>query len=540
MSIESQTVLNPTITIIGDGASAAACLVALSRQVAPETSILVLGKHALLGSGLAYGQAKDYQLLNVPSDRIWIDTLDQDGFIDWLKKHKHSQPLATLRFVPRVWFADFIHESLAKISDKFTFLQDPAVQFYYQFFPKAHWVIKTEENRTIRTQFLILCTGFKGKLSIPSKIHRSDQVINSGRILQPFSDTTYDHIKPHDTVTILGSGLTAIDAYLTARKKTKLPITMISRHGLLPLRYDPENHPVRADIALPDMVGLTPTQILQLVRMLHDVYKIEWQELGFHLIGQNTAIWTAWSDREKNQYYRHLCSYWQVIRHRMPPEMHDLINQEIASGRLIVQRSLLLSVDYQAHEQSVVLHLRRPGTLHQTTQHTHWLILANGFTPDTKLLTSSFTAKKAYRDQVFPNYFLIGPAARESLFEATAMFAICERAFHIARKIQNTLATDKTYNLFQAHPANVSETYGEHFRYAFLLSLRLLKNAFTVFCHGTFPFMFTRTTSEDLRSIALALTRRNSVKTRRVSRTRLREILQQDPYKTIKKLKKVA
>ena len=60
-------------------------------------------------------------------------------------------------------------------------------------------------------------------------------------------------------------------------------------------------------------------------------------------------------------------------------------------------------------------------------------------------------------------------------------------------------------HLFTDHPAEVGETYLQHFSFTLKTSLRLLWSGFILFLHGVFPFLFTHTASNLVEKLYLLL-----------------------------------
>ncbi len=53
-------------------------------------------------------------------------------------------------------------------------------------------------------------------------------------------------------------------------------------------------------------------------------------------------------------------------------------------------------------------------------------------------------------------------------------------------------------NPFTAHPASVGETYGQHFRFALGVGVRMTFGGFAAMIHAVFPFLFVTTASRIL------------------------------------------
>ena len=64
--------------------------------------------------------------------------------------------------------------------------------------------------------------------------------------------------------------------------------------------------------------------------------------------------------------------------------------------------------------------------------------------------------------------------------------------------------------LFTEHPSSLNETYIQHMGQAMCISYRAFKISMTAFVHALFPFMFVRTTGDNITDLhELVQTRRS-------------------------------
>jgi uncharacterized NAD(P)/FAD-binding protein YdhS len=70
----------------------------------------------------------------------------------------------------------------------------------------------------------------------------------------------------------------------------------------------------------------------------------DWRALLDALRGQTQAIWGALPEVEKRRFLRHLRPYWDIHRHRIPQESHQVLRSLITSGRLMVQKRRYRSI----------------------------------------------------------------------------------------------------------------------------------------------------------------------------------------------------
>jgi Family of unknown function (DUF6356) len=68
----------------------------------------------------------------------------------------------------------------------------------------------------------------------------------------------------------------------------------------------------------------------------------------------------------------------------------------------------------------------------------------------------------------------------------------------------------KIVKIFCEHPASVGETYWQHFRFAFHISLESFKISFIAFAHALFPFLFLAEASNRLESLQKTIQHRRA------------------------------
>lgn len=68
--------------------------------------------------------------------------------------------------------------------------------------------------------------------------------------------------------------------------------------------------------------------------------------------------------------------------------------------------------------------------------------------------------------------------------------------------------TRTLHMIFQAHPASVDETYGQHLRFALGFSLRLFAASMAALVHAILPCCFEKTASRMIKDMNARLTTR--------------------------------
>jgi len=158
-------------------------------------------------------------------------------------------------------------------------------------------------------------------------------------------------------VLLIGSGATAVDVVLDLfHRGAGRRILMVSRKGLLPLG---DVAPVaysglgEIDLDAPTMRGLMRLLREEIKRAA--AAKIPWQSVldafRVHLI----PIWRHSSDAERGRFLRHLRSVWLVHRHRLAPDIAELMTRLQGSGFLSVVAGRLRRADQQGAGYRVLI-----------------------------------------------------------------------------------------------------------------------------------------------------------------------------------------
>jgi len=113
------------------------------------------------------------------------------------------------------------------------------------------------------------------------------------------------------------------------------PITVVSRNGLLPKAHK-DVLPISIDAAdVPFGTSLT-----YLAKWFRDLVAEttaaggDWRSVVDGLRPYNQRLWQSWPEREKRQFLRHVRPWWNIHRHRLPPDLHAGLTRAVASGQV--------------------------------------------------------------------------------------------------------------------------------------------------------------------------------------------------------------
>ena len=144
---------------------------------------------------------------------------------------------------------------------------------------------------------------------------------------------------PEDTVLLIGTGLTMVDAALVLDAAGFRGRTLaLSRRGLLPRAHsDPVPVPPLGEEPDATCVGL-----LRFVR--RSASRMAWREAVDQLRPVTQQLWSRASVAERQRFLRHLRPWWDVHRHRIAPSIADRIRSMEEAGCLEVSAGKIRSV----------------------------------------------------------------------------------------------------------------------------------------------------------------------------------------------------
>lgn len=225
------------IAIIGGGPGGVSLCMQLKKQLIgaslqEHVEIMVFEKNSSIGLGIPYFAQEDCHILNIPKEQMDPMPGETNNFAQW-----HAEAFDDANqtsFPPRHHFGAFLesmairtqHEGKLK-GLKISYLTENKV-FDIQEGAKGIFKIKAAHGDYV-VNYVILSTGHMPTTSY------IEFVGHKGYIHDPWNMHDYEQIKPNETVSILGTRLTAIDAALKLKHMNhKGTIIMASRSGLLP------------------------------------------------------------------------------------------------------------------------------------------------------------------------------------------------------------------------------------------------------------------------------------------------------------------
>lgn len=415
------------VAVVGGGFSGCALTAQLARRADPDLS-LCLFEPGELGRGAAYGTRHGEHVLNTRARAMSLDPDDPDHFVRWLGVRGGPAD-----FVSRRLYGDYVAEAGARALERSRFsLVADRVRAVWR--TNGRFSVETGRGARYEAGAVVLATGnaIPNSDFLPRDVRR-----HPGFIADPWR-CDYRTIGGH--VLLVGSGLTALDALVALEAcGHRGAVYVVSRRGRFPQ--------VHADVAPYDVVpaldGGDTRAILRSFRRhvrAAAARGFDWRAVLDAVRPESEAIWRRLTAREQQRFERHLRAHWERHRHRAPQRVDAVRERYRRAGRLQTYVGTLAAMD----EGRATIALADGGAVELRPD---WIVNCTGpgaatlpFEPGGPNIraTPSLGAVDGDGEPV-PGLWIVGPPARGSRFEATAVPELRVMAAQVASDILRML-----------------------------------------------------------------------------------------------------
>lgn len=342
-------VQSPLVVIVGAGFSGTAVAIHLLRDPALGVARIVQFERPGRGlGGVAYDVESPHLRLNVPARRMSLFADAPDDFLAYLRERDDSTPDAL--YAQRREFRDYLAARLGSAVAAAEARTQGRVSFE-RASAEVRGVSRDADGRLLLTavtsgheqqlspDVVLLATGNVAPRT-PPWLDRS--LADDVRVRDAWTAGSVGSGGHEETAVLVGTGLTTADLVVELRANGfDGRIVAISRHGLLP-RVDDGPPPAFVDDDMPSACGDSAPaprarELLRALRRHADAVAMEgrdWRSMINAVRERVPVIWAAMPHVERARFLRHVRSYWEVHRHRMPIALARKIGAEIGSGRL--------------------------------------------------------------------------------------------------------------------------------------------------------------------------------------------------------------
>jgi uncharacterized NAD(P)/FAD-binding protein YdhS len=354
-----------SIAIIGGGFSGVMTAVNLARLSRRPLQITLINQHRPTGRGVAYSSRRMEHLLNVAARNMSAFPDLPDHFVQWLRTRSEFDNVPEIelreRFVPRMIYGDYlrslVHQQLQSPAEpaqvRTTFLEGEAVDVAAN---GAGAAVLLADGGRVEADHIVLATGNEAPAGFPGAAELRDHPAWIGNPWQ-----AWEHRLPASggTVVLLGTGLTTVDAIITLRTLGwQGLIHAVSRNGWLPhshfrgIEY-PDFPPAGVDLAT---LGLE--QLLALIE--EHCAKLRNRGANPAIVvdkmrPHTQRIWRNLSLEERREFARVHAARWNVLRHRIAPEIYAQVTTAQLTGQLRIHAAGIERVEADGKQVRVQL-----------------------------------------------------------------------------------------------------------------------------------------------------------------------------------------
>jgi uncharacterized NAD(P)/FAD-binding protein YdhS len=354
-----------TIAIIGGGFSGVMTAVNLARLSQHPIEVTIINHRRPTARGAAYGTRRMEHLLNVAARNMSAFPDLPDHFVQWLRTRSEFDAMPEVelreRFIPRMIYGDYLrglmHQYLQSPvgagSVRTHFIEGEAVDVAVE---GEQAFISLANGGRVEANRVVLATGNEPPAALPGSSELQEHPAWVGNPWQ-----AWEHRLPASggTVVVLGTGLTTVDAIVTLRSLGWQGVVhAVSRNGWLPHAHfrgiDYPHFP-------PAGVDLADLGLKKLAALVED-HCARLRELGANpaiivdkMRPHTQRIWQRFTLEEKLEFTKRYAARWNVLRHRIAPEIHAQITTAQLTGQLQVHSAGIERVRADGNQVRVLL-----------------------------------------------------------------------------------------------------------------------------------------------------------------------------------------
>lgn len=299
------------------------------------------------GPGLAYRAGPDFWRLNVPVGRMSAFAERPLDFLEWARRR--DPEVREEDFLPRTWYGEYLTERLdeahrlAASRVRLDHVRGRAVEVEPAGGRAQVWL---DDGTALAADRVLLALG-NSRDATPLPGIDPALIVADGL----YADWLQRLPLHAPRVLLVGTGLTMIDVALAlsaARQDARM--LAISRHGLLPRTQGLAHRPAHVPpVQIAELVGHGPLH-RRVARFRAYAAALaagggDWRD-GVQAVRESLpGLWRAAPRQDRTRFLRHLRSFWDVHRHRVPTGTWRLIEKLQESGRLRVEAARVVEAE---------------------------------------------------------------------------------------------------------------------------------------------------------------------------------------------------
>ena len=344
----------PVVAFVGGGASATLTAIALLSAAPPaglRYRVLLIDEHGRHGRGVAYSTTDAGHLLNSPAAAMSALPDRPDHLLEWARRRDPATRPGS--FVARRDYGAYLVQTLedAGRTAPHAVVEHLTAQVSAVDPAPDGVAVHLADGGRLTAAAVVVATGAPAAGATPGCPPQLPGLVTDP--WQPGAGMTMLGGLPR--VLLVGTGLTMVDAALTLSDRSPGTVLhAVSRHGLLPRAH----LPVPANNGTPAEPGgtaldLSPDRadgslsLTELVRRVEQAAAADpgaWRSLVDSVRPHVQGLWSALTDAERQCFLADRARRWEVVRHRMAPEVAARLGDLLAQQRLQVHAGGLTAI----------------------------------------------------------------------------------------------------------------------------------------------------------------------------------------------------
>jgi len=340
------------VAIVGGGYSGTILAAQLARR--GIRSYLIDGS-GRVGRGVAYSTTEPAHLLNVRAEGMSAWSGDTGHFAEWFEQRGGDRR----GFAQRRLFAEYLAEILRDaVGSGFTEVVDATALNAHR---NGRWEIELDNGRRLHAAALALAIGNQE----PEALAAFEQA-GPCSVANPWGNQAQaavrDLVETGRNVLLVGTGLTMVDVVLSLEAAGfDGRIVAVSRRGQVPRAHSD------FDAAPVDLKDVPQADIGKLMRWLRRrAAEVGWRAAVDSLRPHSHPIWQSLTRAQQQRFLRHVRPWWDVHRHRIAPEVAQILARLVADGFLEVVAGRIVSA--APAEEGIEVTIRRRGSAKETRE----------------------------------------------------------------------------------------------------------------------------------------------------------------------------
>lgn len=354
--------------IIGGGAAGTLLAIRLLQGAAAGMRIAMI-EPGTPGRGVAYGSDNPAHVLNVHAGGMSALAEQPDDFVNFLRQRDGDAQATS--FVSRCDYAAYLAQRLsdarASTCGEFVHIRTIATRLAAR---QEGIELLLDDGTCLTAQQMALASGNQPR---GCPFNASD----AQRVLSAWDHPALESIGVDDAVVLTGSGLSMVDVVLGLQARGyRGAVTVVSRHGLLPLPHATKKQRLQIDLDALHALGVRKRmRYLRAIAARTNTQDMAWQDVMDALRHHVRELWHSLSEAEQRRFLRHAVRHWDVHRHRIPNDVAKQLHALRDAGGLRVIAGRVQAVRDEDHALAIDVAARNGEA---RTLQAQWLVNATG------------------------------------------------------------------------------------------------------------------------------------------------------------------